>query len=427
MTLNERSAVEADLQSGPGGAHLVHLHFGAGRLGLGLIATAFRKPGSAVYLFNRAVAGRKETGDTALDPARRNALLRDNPDRVYAIQKPGGGPETRRIVHYDGFFTYEGDDIEGQVVEVLDAETRRHARPVVVVTASVLKSENYGPVLRALNVVAGQVARGAVARAVLVACENTVSAHDVFRHEDLSTLLSREAREFVSCVHALVDRMCVGLEESSVDGHAAVLVRAEDYGSVKLELSDETQDLPALLAGTSVEFSRHVDTEKQIKNWLLNGTHWLVALKAFQDAEADPRLKLNAYLAEDEAHARFARDVMSEMRDGVAAILRHKPDYAAFVRDVEVDDYLDGAARAILARFSQTEDPITRILARFQAPTSDSYTSVVSFSRRLADRVDEPMRAFEAEHGTVPPAAAHSVQSLMRLIASGSFIDARSA
>jgi hypothetical protein len=38
--------------------------------------------------------------------------------------------------------------------------------------------------------------------------------------------------------------------------------------------------------------------------------------------------------------------------------------------------------------------------------------------------VDEPMRAFESEHGTVPAAATHSVQSLLRLLASGTFIDA---
>ena len=179
-------------------------------------------------------------------------------------------------------------------------------------------------------------------------------------------------------------------------------------------------------SGFISEYVSDLNQNPQIKNWLLNGTHWLVALKAFQDTEADPGLKLNAYLTEDEAHAQFARDVMGEMRDGVASILRHKPDYEAFAREVDVDDYLEGAARAILARFAETDDPITRILARFQAPTSESYTSVVSFSKRFADRVDEPMRAFEAEHGTAPPAATHSVQSLLRLIASGSFIDAKS-
>src|SRR3954454_14631472 len=86
---------------------MLHLHFGAGRLGLGLIGPAFQAPGSELIILNRAVSGTNATGSTALSPERRNALLQSNPDQAYYIQKPGGSDAARQVVRYDGFFTYD--------------------------------------------------------------------------------------------------------------------------------------------------------------------------------------------------------------------------------------------------------------------------------------------------------------------------------
>src|SRR3990170_2698825 len=82
---------------------MLHIHFGAGRLGLGLVAPFFQKPGSELYLLNRAASGTSPTGTTSLSPGRRNELLRDHPDREYFIQKPAGSPSDRQSVHYDRF------------------------------------------------------------------------------------------------------------------------------------------------------------------------------------------------------------------------------------------------------------------------------------------------------------------------------------
>jgi mannitol-1-phosphate/altronate dehydrogenase len=402
---------------------LLHIHFGAGRLGLGLIAPFFQRPGSRLFLMNRAVSGDKATGSTALPAERRNQLLRDNPEGYYVVQKPGGSDADRHPVHYDGFFEYDEDNLEGIIQSIV---SRPFGRPTaVMVTASLLSAENYGPVIKALNIIA-RMAREREhlsGRIFLVACENTLSAREVCEDEALSSLLLSEARESVTCVHALVDRMCVGLEEDRTGPRPVVLVRAEDYGSVKLELTPDTEDLEDLCRGSRVEFSRHVDTEKQIKSWLLNGTHWLIALDAFDRTDGDKNLKLNQFILSSPENERFARGVMQEMRDGVAALLRSDPTYAGFVRDVDVDQYLDGAAEAILQRFVATDDPMVRILARFQAPRPNLCNTIESFTKRLADRVDAPMRAFEAEKGTVPKAASHSIQSLVRLLASGKFID----
>jgi hypothetical protein len=218
--------------------------------------------------------------------------------------------------------------------------------------------------------------------------------------------------------------MCVGLEEIRAEGGAAVLVRAEEYGSVKLELCPASQGLVELCRGSTVEFSQHVDVEKQIKSWLLNGTHWLIALEAFDRTKGDQSLKLNEFLMAEPSHMAFARAAMSEMREGVAIILRKGRRFHRFVQDVDVETYLHGTAGAILSRFCATEDPITRILARFRAPTPEATDTIVSFTKRFADRVDEPMRAYEARRGVPPPAASRGVNSLVRLLSLGTFINA---
>ena len=45
---------------------MLHIHFGAGRLGLGLVAPFFQKPGSELYLLNRATSGSNPTGSAGL-------------------------------------------------------------------------------------------------------------------------------------------------------------------------------------------------------------------------------------------------------------------------------------------------------------------------------------------------------------------------
>jgi mannitol-1-phosphate/altronate dehydrogenase len=298
----------------------------------------------------------------------------------------------------------------------------------VIVTASILALEHYAPVVEALNILATRRAQGrGIGPIYFIACENTLSAPAVFADWGMSPSICHEAAKHVTCVHALVDRMCVGLEEVPTDEGSAVLVRAEDYGAVKLQLEPENASLVELCRGSAVEFSRHVDTEKQIKSWLLNGTHWLIALEAFEGSRGDQKMKLNEFIASDPRHMAFARTAMREMKEGVAVLLRSQERFRPFVDEVDVDRYLDEAANGILDRFCSTEDPITRILARFRAPTPDSVDTIVSFSKRFADRVDEPIQAYEAKRGVLPPAASRGVLSLMRLVANGTFITAAAA
>lgn len=402
---------------------MIHFHFGAGRLGLGLVAPFFQMPGSQLHLLNRAISGTNATGATTLSPERRNHLLHSHPEQRYVIQPPGGGAD-KQTIGYDGFHPYEDGQL-ASIIQPLAEQAAEEGAPVFV-TASVLKPENYCAVMQALAVLASVAERAGTSAppVFLVACENTLNAPDLLDHAQLAHLVTPAMRAWVTPVPALVDRMCVGLEED-VDGtHPAVLVRAERYGSLKLELGPQTEALPDILRGSRVECGRHVETEKQIKNWLLNGTHWLIALNAFQAEGGDRDMKLNDYLNASPTNHDFAQAVMQEMRDGVAALLRSRPEHGAFVRDVDVDQYLDGAASAVLQRFFETEDPITRILGRFQAPSHEELTSVEAFSQRFTDRVGPPLAAYEKERGVAPPASSHSIMSFVRLVGSGTYINA---
>lgn len=403
--------------------YMLHIHFGAGRLGLGLVAPFFQTPASELYLLNRRVSATKETGSTALTPERRNALLRDHPHRHYLIEELGRGEAGRRTVRYDGFFTYDDDEEAGRIAACIIGRSRQK-HDGVVVTASVLKAENYRAVLQALNTLADMRNDGLIGPLFLAACENTVDAAEVLAHPALSATLRAAVHRHVACLGALVDRMCVELDEERQEGIPTVLVRVEAYGSLKLEAPAGEGELAQMLEGSRIEFSRHVAVEKQIKNWLLNGSHWLIALAAYEESQANPDLRLNAFLAEKPERARFAASVMREMRTGVAALLRSQPRYADFVREVDMDDYLERAAEAILQRFLTNDDSIARILARFQSPSPESLATIQDFSKRFSDRVAEPIAAYQADMGTPPAAAMHGMQSLVRLISSGSFIDA---
>ena len=405
-------------------SELVHLHFGAGRLGLGLIAPWFQKPGTKLFLFNRAVSSANPTGSTALEPSQRNDLLSDHPARSYLIQKPGvTTADSADTVSFEKFIAYDENSLQTEVETI--ASEAIGPETAVVVTASVLVAENYRSVVEALNVLSQkkEAAPDSMSKIFLVACENTLSAREVFEHEATKDLLTEATRQHVVPVHALVDRMCVGLEADDSGDHTAVVVRAEDYGALKLELHPEAEELVELCEGSRVEFSRHLDVEKQIKSWQLNGSHWLIALHALQTHEGEEDFTLNQFLAASPENHRFAEQVMQEMSEGIAILLRRDPAYADFVRDVDVEAYLAKTGKTILERFEATDDPMTRILARFHTPTPDEVHSIESFSKRFADRVDGPMNAYEAEKGQMPPATTRSILDLYHLIADGFFVE----
>jgi hypothetical protein len=399
---------------------MLHLHFGAGRLGLGLAVPALRSPETESVVLNRAVSSANATGSTALGAERRNALLRDNPERHYHLRILDGGASSPERIPYTAFHTYDSAGI-GPLTRRIAQDSAAKRRGILV-TASVLRIENYEPVLAALKVLAWMREAGeAVGPIFLIACENMIEAREILDADGVAPAIRRQ----VTPVAALVDRMCVDLEEDATGPAATVAVRVEPYASLKLELKPRTEILRKLCGATQVTFSRHLDVEKQIKGWLLNGTHWLIALRAFQASGGDRAMKLNEFIGTAPEQRRHAIAVMDEMREGVASLLRRDPAFADFVRDVDIDDYLAGAATAILQRFFATEDPITRILARFQAPPTGDASTIDAFSRRFAERINRPLAAYEAEKGALPPAISRGLLSLLHLVESGTFINAR--
>jgi hypothetical protein len=402
---------------------MLHLHFGTGRLGLGLVVPSFQSVTTETVLLNRAVSGANATGSTTLGAERRNALLADNPDRTYRLRMVDASGEHDGIIAYAGFHTYGADDVRPIVRQI--ALTSVAKRRGVMVTASVLKVENYGPVVEALDTLSQLKEAGEpIGPIFLVACENTVSAEEVMHGPAFASAVMPSTLRQVTPVAALVDRMCVELEEDTAGTYPMVRVHTEPYASLKLELTPGTEILQTLCATSGITFSRYLAVEKQIKGWLLNGCHWLIALEAFQASRGDRSIMLNAFIDASPEHRRHAIAVMDEMREGVGLLLRRDPAYAEFVREVDVDEYLAGAATAILQRFFSTEDPISRILARFQAPKYGDTAQIEAFSRRFADRINGPIGAYEAEKGFVPPATRRGLLSLLRLVESGTFIDA---
>src|SRR4051794_19509067 len=128
---------------------MLHIPFGAGRLGLGLVAPFFQNPGSELFLLNRAVSGSNPTGATSLSPGRRNELLGEHPDGRYFVRTPAGSASELHPVRYDGFCAYE-DSTAGDIVRSIARDSSQRQSGVVV-TASILSPSGYRPVIQALN------------------------------------------------------------------------------------------------------------------------------------------------------------------------------------------------------------------------------------------------------------------------------------
>lgn len=405
---------------------MLHLHFGAGRLGLGLAAPFFRKPESDLILLNRLNSSPNPTGDAGLAPARKLELLKHNPRRMYAIKRPTTGILIEKV-RYSEFHAYTVSDVERVIEQAASQDLL--GRTCVVVTASVVNAANYTSVVQGLNTLARQMkALESSNKIFLVPCENTVSADDILGSR-LADPLTAEARLRVRGAQALVDRMCVGLDEYIDDEDSVpqptLAVHAEEYGSLKLQLNSDTEELAELCAGNRVEFCKHLDIEKKIKNWLLNGTHWLIAIDAFNATGGDSEVKLNDFLNSSPERKQFAMDLMSEMRDGIEVMLLNEPEYEAFRHDIVPGDYLDGAAKVILRRFFTTDDTLGRILARLRKPTPNDYTALQQFVKRFLSRVDPALKAYERAKQRVPQAATHSKFSLDQLVGSGTFVDGK--
>src|SRR3978361_1324223 len=173
---------------------MLHVQCGAGRLGLCLVAPFFRTPNSELYILNRAVSSSKATGQTDLDPVRRNQLLSGNPEKFYVIEPHGGQSDQRQVVHYDGFFAYDEDTLDEILQTILDGS--RTKQDGIVVTASLLIAKNYRPVLRLLHLAAEHDEAGPL---FLVACENTLSANQVLEEGALCEAVSGQVRPHAHC------------------------------------------------------------------------------------------------------------------------------------------------------------------------------------------------------------------------------------
>ena len=64
---------------------MIPIHFGTGRLGLGLVAPFYKTSASELYHLNRAASGHRATGPASLTTERRNELLGDHPKGHYFI------------------------------------------------------------------------------------------------------------------------------------------------------------------------------------------------------------------------------------------------------------------------------------------------------------------------------------------------------
>lgn len=439
---------------------MLHIHFGCGRLGLGLIAPYMRTADSELVLFNRSPSDSPSAqagwlvdrpsqafdsppaeGDlvTPTDAVGRNALLADGANRgdgeppYYLISHSNGHDQRGRSrVRYNRFFTY-GDDIDTLIHNVLEQSCQKHKG--VIVSSALMQVQHYAGVVRALNVLRGanemsgpaahndatQVQEKRIGRLYFVACENMFDTADVLADEAFADMLGTPGQRPIHCVTALVDRICSRMDRCMEDGRERLLVSTESYGKLTLHEESGQTALAEMLAGSKVTFSKHLQTEREIKVWLLNGSHLLIALTAFRETNGDMDLKLNEFIADSTMHRYFAGEIITEMRDGVEAVLQSDPTYASFLHDVDITAYLDETAACILSRFAHNEDSVIRILNRFRAPAEDDIFAVQTFVSILLRKIERPLHAYAEKFGVPPKASTEALVNVLRLQASATY------
>jgi hypothetical protein len=406
---------------------MLHLHFGCGKLGLGLVAPYLKTAESELFLLNRSAPSTvvMQAGDQSayaqahtLNSTKRNSLLQAGGGGFWVSN---GSATARTYVAYNGFSSYHDDDIVSVINRIVQCSQR--SADGVIITASLVYIEHYAPIVLALQTLckARDHDPDRIGEIYFIACENMFNANDVLAHPAYHALLSKTHERTICCVDAIVDRICSRLDIFVEEGQEHLFVCTEPYGKLTLELPKARPAFAASLSGSRVTFSQHLAAERDVKGWLLNGSHWLIALTAFRETNGNPDVKLNTFITESIMHRYYAGEIITEMRQGVEALLRADPTYAAFLHDTDITAYLDNAAASILMRFASNEDSIVRILRRFRAPSVDDVGAVQTFVDSLLQKIERPLHAYGTQYGAAPRASTEALMNVLRLQATATY------
>ena len=330
-----------------GGATAVHVHVGAGRLGLGLPVYATRKVGYDVVVANRP----GEVADRLAD------------ELAYQVRL---GPDRTETVAIDRFIALD-DEGETELAGVV-ADPRCRLLTTAVTMAGL---EELVPLLR--RTLEARRATSGDDPLFVIACENQVGPDfDDLRHDFRDGTI-----HFLRCT---VDRLCSDLAVSTVA--PSVVVSTEQYANWVIEapvrLEEIAQEhLVELRLGDIAELVPDIVPYMWRKRWLVNGVHLVVALLAWR--ARFPRL--DRFVAQP-AGRDALRGAQLEFTTAIAA-------RTTLLSPAHLMQFND----EVFTRFASQPDSVARILRRFR------YDELESFFQDFSAKVGEPAELYRGEVG----------------------------
>ncbi len=333
----------------------LHLHFGPGRLGLGLVVDAANQAEFRTHLVGRE-------NDEA-------------PPEKFALELTGEGTKTLAFISYS----------QAERFEQLEPEAREAiATPMPMLMTTALGAE-LGRCGDLIVAVAQARPREERAATVFIACENDTGRH----YEELKRRLQALG---VDCRATMVNRLCPERTPDEEDERRTV-VRADPHAEWLIEGEGRAEPLVRLGALDQVDFVADVKPFATRKRWIVNGTH--VALALFARAVNQPSIRTAARDPESRAQ-------VEELQDEMIAALPE--DWAAVLGDSEA------YAREQLVPMCRTEDDTARILRRMRR------AELAPFLRDADRKLGEPARHHVAKIGRLAPSFEDVFDNLHRLL-----------
>jgi len=421
LLLEKNKSIDARPKFILGGRNImIHFHFGAGRLGLGLIGPAFAPVSRNFVLMNRDSSDSARRDGDLISPFRRNILL--NNSHAYLIEYLDSSSVTRErneFISYTEFVLYNDTEIDTLALSFSEAISDERD---VLITATLVKTEAYHSVVRFINGISEKCPSSKI---YLIACEND------FDTSRIVTWFNKEftRRDRLIPVNAVVDRICVQLLEE----YETLCVRCERYGLITIEATKDTKKLEEYLSSCNlIRFTNYFYFEKQLKILIVNGGHLSIALAAFSEDYTE----LDVFLGDSNENHSWAFDVLKEIEIGAAQYLIstdvsvqsiNNPNTvrAAALEDEYVRARAAEMAESALTRFSQTKDKTVRILSRFRRPqpVDGQIDNVQKFIDRLNSRIKPSIDGYREAKKIQPANLMDVIMIMLDLIGKGLFVD----
>ncbi|MCE8539235.1 hypothetical protein KBY27_17400 [Ruegeria pomeroyi] len=384
-----------------------HFHIGSGAFGLGFSVSLSKATGNTVIVVNRksnglggrCIASLMETGGQ------------------YTINHSDGYPSQHIVV--DKCIELNGDGQSMGLASCLEPGDR------VFFSTSVKMRNALLTYVGAFREIIEEVAAGRVKSPIyFLALENS------FTSKEASDFLKREFPEIASALNthfvfidAVVDRICT----VNPDQSNGVQIEAERYAKLYIsnkghkgetEVSvnhisrellqpkpdDNVPDILKERTSRIVTCVDNIEDYRRMKLVVLNGSHTILALRAFNDKYTT----INEFIRENRDWAEYVLEEMS-------AVASVDPDFKIIDPNFELE--CENFAKETLERFENSVDFVERVLHRFVDPwigvfdelfvhetdgNPEAIDYLSEFFRNLQLKVVEPMVNFQATTGQTP-------------------------